>query len=172
MLEVGDLVVYAAHGVCRIVDKCDKSFLGTMNTYYELHPVEDESLTLSVPVDQASSMLQKIMKPQHAERLIQSFNEPGMEWIEQNTQRSHAYQQMIRNGDREEITRVVNTLLRRKNKVEQEGRKLPQVDLKLLDSVKKILFSEFALALGISEDEVTRRIERILAATVYSSSTS
>lgn len=172
MLEVGDMVVYAAHGVCKIVHIGDKSFLGTTKEYYDLHPIDDDSLTLSVPVDSGASMLLKIMNPYNAEEIIQSFREPGVDWIDHNTQRIHAYQAIIHRGDREEISRVVNTLLRRKNEVELEGRKLPQADLKLLDAVRKNLFDELALAMKTSVDEVTRRIDRMLAAPAYSSKTS
>ncbi|MEH7306801.1 CarD family transcriptional regulator [Neobacillus drentensis] len=51
MFNNGDLVIYSAHGICKIDDICEKTIAGMTKTYYELHPLDhNHQLTISVPV--------------------------------------------------------------------------------------------------------------------------
>jgi len=38
MVNVGDCIIYSAHGVCVIDDICKKNFGGETKDYYVLHP--------------------------------------------------------------------------------------------------------------------------------------
>ena len=53
MLEKGDLVIYGAEGICRVLDINTQSFQEMNNTkvYYILEPLENQSGKLFVPVD-------------------------------------------------------------------------------------------------------------------------
>ncbi|HEY2420003.1 MAG TPA: CarD family transcriptional regulator, partial [Neobacillus sp.] len=52
MLNIGELIIYSGHGICKVDDICDKTYLGNTKTYYVLHPlVNSHQLTISTPVD-------------------------------------------------------------------------------------------------------------------------
>ena len=41
MYNIGDLIIYSSHGICRIDDICEKEYYGVAKNYYVLHPMED-----------------------------------------------------------------------------------------------------------------------------------
>ncbi|MEC1526197.1 CarD family transcriptional regulator, partial [Neobacillus niacini] len=48
MYHIGDLVIYSAHGICKINDICNKTVSGITRSYYVLHPMENKHhLTIS-----------------------------------------------------------------------------------------------------------------------------
>lgn len=52
MYNIGDLVIYSAHGICKINDICDKTVAGITKSYYVLHPMDNKHhLTISIPVN-------------------------------------------------------------------------------------------------------------------------
>ena len=72
MYNVGDLVVYSSHGICRVDDICEKTLLGETKKYYELHPVEDDNLKISVPVDNDKVTMLELLNKE-AEEILESF---------------------------------------------------------------------------------------------------
>jgi CarD family transcriptional regulator len=159
MFHVGDLIIYSAHGVCQIDDICEKTFLGVNRTYYVLHPIEEPTLIISIPLDHESVQAFKIMEKDQAETIIQSFRLPGIDWIENNHQRANRYQDIVNRGNREEISKVVNTLLKKQHEAEQNQKKLGQIDLRLLTCIQKILFTELAISLDTPLDVVEDRVK-------------
>ncbi|MDQ6596090.1 CarD family transcriptional regulator [Bacillus salipaludis] len=41
MFNIGDLIIYSGHGICRVDDICEKTVSGITRTYYVLHPMEN-----------------------------------------------------------------------------------------------------------------------------------
>ena len=39
MFNIGDVVIYSAHGISKIDNICEKPFSNVTKTYYELHPL-------------------------------------------------------------------------------------------------------------------------------------
>lgn len=163
MFDVGDLVVYSAHGVCRIDDICDKTFAGATRTYYVMHPLEDPNLILNIPKDHATLAVLELLDREEAESLISSFCQPGSTWIENNNQRAQAFRHIIDTGSREKVAQIANTLMRRKHEAEQNGKQLGQADSRTLTSIQKILFSELAISLNTTEDAIEERVSDMVA---------
>jgi CarD family transcriptional regulator len=164
MPQVGDLTIYQEHGICRIDDICDKTYGGKTREYYVLRPIENgQDLTINLPVESKKKMLLKLMDRNEAEAVLKSFHSEGVEWIDQNSQRKQQYTKQINSGDRLEIAKVVNTLLRKKNKVEANGKKFYKNDEEMLQSIQSILFKEMALALDTTEAAVQKKINNIIA---------
>jgi len=163
MFHEGDLISYSVHGVCRIDEVCVKSLAGVSKTYYELHPLSNETLKISIPVDKAPLQLQKLMGPEEAMNLIDSFMEQGIPWIDNNHERHHKYSAMVKTGEREEIAKVANTLMRKKQWSEENHKKLGNQDNQLLLSIENTLFQEMAISLSISIDDVLQAVEEKVA---------
>ena len=109
MFNIGDLIVYSAHGICRIVDIQEKTYLGVTKKYYILHPLDDDNLKISIPVDSKKVVMLELLDKDEAQEILESFKLPGVEWIEADNQRYDTYLNMVKEGNRKEIARIANT---------------------------------------------------------------
>jgi CarD family transcriptional regulator len=166
MFHEGDLIIYSVHGVCRIDEVCVKSLADVSKSYYELHPLSNETLKISTPVDNAAVLMQKLMGPEEAKTLIDSFQAPGIPWIDNNHERHHRYTAIVRTGNRKEIAEVARTLMRKKLWAEQNHKKLGNQDNQLLLGIQNILFKEMAIALNIPSEDVLHAVQEKVAVSV------
>jgi CarD family transcriptional regulator len=159
MFHVGDLIIYSAHGVCQIDDICDKSFSGETRTYYVMHPLEDPKLTINIPTDRESITVLSLIDENDAGKILDSFGEESeIQWVENSNQRAQYFHQIINTGNRKDIIKLVNTLVRKKQEAEMNGKKFGQTDQKVLNSVQKILFVELAIALNTTVEAIEERV--------------
>ena len=93
-----------------------------------------------------------------AEEILESFKQPRMEWIEKVNDRSSTYSDIVKTGNRKEISRIVNTLMRRKYEVEQMEKKLGEPDKRLLSRIQNILFKELAISLDTTYDDIFEEV--------------
>jgi CarD family transcriptional regulator len=161
MFNIGDLIIYSGHGICKVDDICDKTYFGNSKTYYVLHPLEDNhQLTISIPVDNEKVAMSKLMKSDEAQEILESFKSPGVDWIENNRVRIQAYHDIVKTGNRLDIAKVVNTLMLKKNEMELNGKKLSEQDNHLFMSIQKILFKELSITLNTPYDAIVEEINR------------
>lgn len=157
MFNIGDLIIYSAHGICKIDDICEKTVSGITSTYYVLHPMENnQQLTISTPVNNDKVVMLDLLTTEEANQILDSFMYPGIEWNDKPSIRHHLYFDIFNTGDRRNIAKVVNTLMRKKIEAEQHERRLYEQDRKLLDNAKNILFKELALSLNSSFEEINK----------------
>lgn len=158
MFKVGDLIVYSTHGVCSIDDICEKTFSGITKSYYILHPISDEKLTISIPIDSEKVIMLELLSNAEAEEILECFKEAGIGWIELDNQRSEVYSNIVRNGNRKEIAKVANTLMKKKIDAERKGKKFHEKDRRLLTNIQNILFSELACSLNTTYEVIKEKI--------------
>ena len=163
MFQVGDLIIYSLHGICHIDEICEKTILGVTRKYYILHPLEDPQLIISTPVNNDQGVMLGMMNQDEAEEILESFKLPGIQWIEKVHDRSKAYSGIIKTGDRIEISKIVNTLMRKKVESERNGKKLGEIDRKLLEPVQKIMFTELAFSLNSTFDSIFQEVSRLIS---------
>lgn len=147
MFNIGDLVFYSREGICRVDDVCEKNITGVKKIYYVLHPMEECKLKISIPIDNEKVLMLQILNRQEAEEILESFKTYGIGWIEENKERSQVYSEIVKKGNRKEISMIVNTMMREKSMVELNGGKLYEKDKKFLDTIQSMLFRELALVL-------------------------
>lgn len=164
MHNIGELIIYSGHGICRIDNICEKTFAGRKKTYYVLHPIENsQGLTINAPVDNEKNIL-KLMDKEEAETIIASFHtDDGADWIEKAQLRHQTFSKIINSGNRKEISRVANALIRKKIETEINGKKFYENDSRLLKQIENILFKELAIALDLTEEEVRDRIYKLIS---------
>jgi len=102
------------------------------------------------------------------EEILESFREPGIEWIEANSERNQVYSKIVKNGNRKETSKVVSTLMRKKKKIEAEGRKFHEQDNRLLTHTQSILFTELAFKLDTTFQVINRKITKLVNENDYS----
>lgn len=163
MLQIGDLIIYQVHGICRVDDICDQTYVGVTRTYYVLHPIENNhNLTVHIPVEKGKALLMKLIDKEEAEKVLQSFHSEGIEWIQRPQQRGHVYTGIVNTGNRIDIAKVANTLIQKKIELEKDGKKFNELDKKMLTNIEKIFFQEIAVALDTSVEDITDEVNRIL----------
>lgn len=166
MFIKGDVVTYAAAGVCKVAGTMENKVKGEMKKYIVLNPVYESNSTIYVPTDNEELMgrIKNIMSKDDIDSLIRSMPDIDTEWIENDAERSESFRRIIKSGDRKEIMRMVRILyLHRKDQLEH-GRKFHSADEKFLKEAEHILFDEFAVVLGIDPEQVVDFISKKLEA--------
>jgi len=157
MFNIGDLVVYSKHGVCKIDDICKKTVAGMTRKYYELHPLNNEQeLTISAPVDGLGIKIRKLMDKEEAGDVLDTFNFPYTESVD--IRRPNSYTKLISTGDRTKIANVINALMRKKLKMKQDNKKLNQRDQDFLDTARGALFKELAISLNTTSTKINDKV--------------
>src|SRR5690606_22560538 len=113
-------------------------------------------------VDNKLISMVDIMSQEEAKKVLDAFTTDGIDWIDKSHQRTQAYSEIIKSGDRIEIAKVINTLMRKKDEVERSGKKFAEYDRKLLISTQNILFGELAISLKVTIDEIHSQINSLL----------
>lgn len=163
MLNVKDLIIYPGHGICRVEDISDKTFANVSRTYYTLHPIENnQNLTINIPVDNSKMRLLKLVNKEEANKIIALFHSDGIDWIEKPQQRTRIFSEAVKAGNREEIAKIAITLMLKKYKAEEVGRKFYENDKNLLIDIQDVLFKELAIALDTSSDAINQKINGII----------
>ncbi|MFB6467852.1 CarD family transcriptional regulator [Cytobacillus sp. Hz8] len=163
MFSIGDLIIYSSHGICQIDDICEKSVSGVTRTYYVLHPLENiHDLTISTPVNNDKVKMLELIHKEDALKILESFKNPGVKWNDNANFRHNTYSDIIRKGNRMEISKVVNTLMRKKIEAEIHDKKLYEQDRKLLDTTQRILFKEISIALNKTYSEIQDQVMQLL----------
>lgn len=156
MYKIGDTVIYKSEGVCTVADIVVKAFREKEMEYYVLKPVYKENSEVFVPKNntELTSKMRQVLTRQEIISLIKSMPDESDIWIDDENQRKSYYKQLIANGDRTELIRLIKTLFNYKEKQKNAGRKLHTTDEKFLKDAEKILYDEFAYVLNISQKEV------------------
>ncbi|ASN06413.1 CarD family transcriptional regulator [Virgibacillus necropolis] len=163
MFTIGDLIIYSAHGICKIDDICEKTVSGVTKTYYVLHPMENnQHLTISTPVNNDKVVMLELIHKEEANEILEAFKGPGIEWNDKANMRLHLYSDIVNTGNRKEIMKVVNTLMRKKAEAELNERKLYEQDRKLLNTTQDILFKELAISLNTTYDKINEMVVRLI----------
>lgn len=167
MYNVGDLTVYSTQGICRIIDISEKTFSDITKKYYVLQPLNDPKLSISVPVKSDKSNLSDVVNVTEAEEIIASFKAPASEWIEKNLHRTQAFSDILKKGNRLEMSNIINTLIRKKQELEQLDKKFPAQDLRFLQTVQSMLFMELAISLSSTPEAIADRIMQNIEDTIH-----
>ena len=81
--------------------------------------------------------------------------EESFDWIANDRERTDAFRNILEEGSRKDIARLMRTIYLRKTELAARGKKLRSADETMMQRAEKLLFGEFAWVLGISPAEVT-----------------
>lgn len=156
MLAVGQTVVYGTQGVCTVRDVSMLKLGKTKGEYYVLSPLDDPGSTVYVPIanEKLRSRLHPVLSGDEADALIiEAINEP-LEWIVSDNERKTVCDEIVKNGDRKQLMRLIAMLYRRREALKDQKKHFHNVDAQYLKTAERMLHGELAYALGISADEV------------------
>lgn len=161
MFQVGDYVVYK-RDVCRVCEIKKNYFQG--NDYYVMSPVDDDSLVISVPVENQTGLLRSIISQEEAESFIQSIPDIPMITV-QDRAIENEYKNLMRSNDMRDLVRIIKTSYLRNDVRRENGKKLSEIDDTYLKRAEQILYNELSISLGMTVDEakeyIIKSIEKV-----------
>ncbi len=155
--NVGDKVVYPAHGVAEVMSIESRSIGGSQQTFYVLN-VLDNGMRVMVPtanVDQVG--MRDIVSSDEADRVFEVLKK--REKMAESTtwnRRHREYMEKIKTGSVFEVAKVLRDLY-----VLKSDKELSFGERKMLDTAKSLLVREISLSKGITQEEVETKFRTI-----------
>ena len=166
MYQNGDWVMYGIHGVCRVAGT-EKQLVNRKRTeYLVLESLSQTESKFYLPTANPTAMakIKAVLPAQELRDLLVSEEIRENVWIQEENQRKQTYRDLISSGDRTALLKMVNTLYRYKAAQAAAGRKFHQCDDNFLRDAEKLLTSEIALVLEMSQEEARDYLRQQLKA--------
>ncbi len=164
MYKVGDLVVYGANGLMKIVDIREENVLNTVREYYVLGDISSSSSSqVFVPTDnkKLTASMRPILTRAEVMDLISRLRDlPRAEWHSDNRVRSEDFRRIIESGDREGMLSIIKAVYENGIKRSEIGKKNYLTDESFMRKAQKLIEFEFATVLGIDEKDVADFIKK------------
>lgn len=162
MFGKGDIVVCGKNGVCRIEDIGELDFLWAERgrSYFILQPIYSPASKTYIPVDRAETLMRRALSEQEAEALIAAIPKIALIPITNEKTCEEKYKECLRKNECQEWVRIIKTTYCRKQKRNQDGRKITAIDHKYRKLAEESLYGEMALALNIPREEVEDYINK------------
>lgn len=156
MFKENDLVLYAGHGVCRILDSEIKVVDKKKVEYFVLEPVEQPGTRFYVPKHNATAVgkMRHILNKREIDALLQSVKEMEFVWIDDENQRKQKYRDVLSSVDHNTLICMMRSAYQHKLEQRDSGRKFHLCDEHFLRDAERLLISEFSCALSIDQKDV------------------
>ncbi len=155
MFQIGDYVVYGVHGVCRVVGMEKQLVNRKRALFMVLEPITQTESRFYLPTENPTAMakLKAVLTREELEELLVSDLIHQDAWIQEENHRKQYYRELIGSGDRVAIMKMVSNLYRYRQMQMAAGRKFHQSDDNFLRDAEKLLSSEIALVMELSQEE-------------------
>ena len=146
MYQIGQLLVYGVHGVCRILEEEQRTVDRKKVTYLVLEPAGQEGTKYLVPTHNAAAMakLRPVLKREALEALLESPGIRGEVWVQDENRRKQLYRELIGSGDRERLLAMIRLILRHKEEQLAAGRKCHLCDDNFLRDAENQIIGEIS----------------------------
>ena len=157
MFEIGDYVIYKKD-VCKIVKRKNK-YLNEMD-YYVLISLEDNSLTIEVPINNTS--LRKPKTKEEVEQIIKQIPFiPTLNMNEKNLE--NEYKNLLNSENIIDLIKIIKTTYPRNQESLENKKKISDKDNYYFETAEKYLYNEFSIVLNKTyEDTKQYIIEKVL----------
>lgn len=156
MFKINQTILYGSHGICKIGDITEQIFRNESKKYYILHPVNNPTSTIYVPVDNKSltDKMRTLLSESEIYELIKSMPDADSEWIENKNERAEHFRSVLQTADRREIIKLIKTIYIHREQLHSIGKKLNSSDEQFFKEAEKVIYDEFALVLNIKREQV------------------
>jgi len=160
MYNVDDKIHYGGSGVCVIQEIAVMRFGRTRERYYVLRPLHQNASMIYVPVDnpQLVAKMRPVLTREQVEELIASMPEVETCWIDDPQERKTSFDAMLRSNDCRDLIVIIKTLHEQKKRRQSQGKSLHVSDDTCLREAQRLLYDEFAGALGLKPAQVNEYI--------------
>ncbi len=159
MFSVGDVAVYPAHGVGVIEAEETKVIGGVEKTFYVMR-ILDNDMTVLIPKDNINRIgLRNIISQEEVDKVYDILREKEVSFNHQTWNRRYReYMEKIKSGSIFELAQVLRDL-----HLISHDKQLSFGERRMMDTAKNLLVKELALAEKKEEEEISQKIDRILA---------
>ncbi len=157
MFKVGDIAVYPAHGVGKIIAIEMKEVGGAKYTFYVMNILEN-NMKVMVPTNNANAVgLRRVISHDMVPKIFDIFREKRITVDSQTwNRRFREYTEKIKTGSVFEIAEVLKDLFLLKTQKE-----LSFGERKLLDTARNLLLKELVIVTGKEEEVLEKEINSI-----------
>ena len=158
MYKIGEYIVYKMN-VCKIKDIKVNNF--TKKKCYVLVPVNDESLTINVPIDE-DKLIRNLLTKKEIDELIKKI--PTIEVLDLDDKNIEIkYRELLRSDNPEDLVKIIKTTYLRNKKREENKRSKGQKDEEYFELAEKYFYTELSVVLNLScEDTKNYVINEVL----------
>ena len=159
--QIGDMVVYGMHGVCRIVQLDIQRVNRKKVEYFVLEPISQSTSRFFVPAQNETALakLRRILTKEEIENLVHSKEASIDCWNDDENSRKQAYKELLTSCDCLAMIRMLRTLQNHKKETLANGKKFHIIDANFMRDAEKVIYSEFSLVLGIPYEQVEAYIQ-------------
>jgi CarD family transcriptional regulator len=161
MYQIGDLIIYGNHGVCKVEDigTLQISGIDENRLYYTLNSIY-QNQRIFTPVD-TSVFMRPVISFDEAQKLISlipsiregAYNNKSIKSTEDH------YNEYLKTNDCYDLIKLIKSIYTKKTIVVGQGKKLGQIDERFMRKAEDLLYGEFAVALKIPKESVKSYIE-------------
>ena len=154
MYQVGQKVFYGSHGVCAVLDIETKIVDRKPVRYFALAPLDHPDARYYIPTENptALSKISPLMERKELEDLFAGPIDQSI-WVNDENRRKQCYRQLISSGDRRSLIAMIYALNLHRKQQEEQGRKFHLCDENFLRDAQKLICSEVAEVLNMSNLE-------------------
>lgn len=160
MFEIGDYVVNANNGICKITEVVELDLSGgkTLKPYYLLVPMEETTAKVFIPVDNANNRIRKVINKEEAIDVIDRIPDIEETCIANEKERESKYKAAIKSCELNELVGIIKNLYHRQQDRLAQGKKSTAVDERYFKLAESHLYSELAFAMGRQKQEMQQLI--------------
>lgn len=160
MFKTNDLVSYGSFGICRIDRIGAKNETDSVRTYYELSPVYESNMMISIPTDNETlvSKMKRIMNKDDLFLVLESIKDETFGWIQDGIKRKQSYQDILENGEPIDLLRLIKEVQHQRLLNTSKNGAISQSDKHSCDLAEKKLYHLFAFILDIEPTKVKKFI--------------
>lgn len=164
MYNIGDQVVYAGHGVCRVDGLEDRMVDRKKVTYYVLKPLDHGQTAFFVPVHNPAALakMRYLLTRQELTELLRSPKIQEDCWIPEENRRKLRYKELVTSGDFVSTVQMVNTLLQHRQQQLSLGKKFHLCDENFLRDAKRMLEAEIAIVLDVPVADAALAVQELM----------
>ncbi len=152
--KIGDFVVHGRE-VGKITD-IRKDFRG-MGDCYRIQSLSDETLYVTTPVSTEDTALRAVISKAEAKKLIGEMLDINTVEVEQRNAEA-VYNGLIKSGDHRDMVKLIKTSYEKCEDKMSKGLQRNEKDKMFLRLGERLLYSELAIALGMTFDEAKAHV--------------
>ena len=125
MFQINDTVLYSVYGICKVIEITERDLCGKTMEYYVLQQVYDNKSILFIPThySELTAKMKRILSPSEIYSMIKLMPYEKIIWIQNEAVRKQKYAEILKNGDRAELIRMIKTLYLHKKCQTEKGKK-------------------------------------------------
>lgn len=149
MFNIGEYVVYK-RDVCKIKDIKEKYF--NNQDYYVLEPINDNSLTIQVPINNDHNNVRSLLSKKEVEKIIKEIpNVPIIECHDRMIE--NEYKNLLNTESHLDLIRIIKTTYLRNKERLDKNKKIGDKDNTYFIKAETYLYNEFSIVLGKTLEE-------------------